>query len=114
MSTPPTKEQLTDWRERVAALDKLSDQAIPWFGAYEVANRINTELAKGRTLQGGCAYRTLRWAKKLRDGGYTDLAETARKLAQDMIPYENIPSPGWKTMCDELGFEHTPVTNNDY
>lgn len=114
MSTPPTKEQLSNWRERVDMLDMLSDQAVPWFGSYEIVNRINTELDKGRTLQGGCAYRILRFAKKLRDGGYADLAETARKLAEEMIPHENIPSPGWKTMCDELGFEHTPVASNDY
>lgn len=113
--TPPTVEQMNNWLLRVRAMSSLSDTLDVYnFDGFEVESRIRNELRKRRTLQGGCAYRIIRFANALRRAGHNEHAETAYSLAREMIPHEQSPSPGWKTMCEENNWPHTPVDANDY
>lgn len=114
MTTAPNIAQMNDWLTIIRSLVQAAEKTGVYFDGFEVEGRVRTELFKRRTLQGGCAYRVMRFAKALRDGGYTELSDSAYMLAKDMIPHENCPSPGWKTMCEDFGFTHEPVSANDY
>jgi nucleoid-associated protein YgaU len=51
-------------------------------------------------LEGGCAFRVLRAATKLRERGHD--ADEAYRVARELAPYELFPSPTWEVMCSEL------------
>jgi hypothetical protein len=54
-----------------------------------------------RALEGGCAFRVLQAATRLRERGH-GAADEAYRVARELAPYELLPSPTWEVMCSEL------------
>lgn len=52
-------------------------------------------------LEGGCAFRVLQAATRLRERGH-GAADEAYRVARELAPYELLPSPTWEVMCTEL------------
>lgn len=116
----PSQDNLRDWRQRTASLASQADMIGLHHDLYTVMQRIDVELGRHRTIQGGCAYRVLRLAKKLREFGDERADEVASNasvaaydIAFELVAHENEPSPGWKTMCAEFEFPHKKAAAND-
>lgn len=122
----PTHEQLAGWTNTTRRLATSAERLGLYHDLYEVERRINAESGY-RTLQGGCAMRVMRFASAVRALTTADLERlgvgegyikavigACLALARELIAHENIPSPGWKTMCEEGGWDYTPAGANDY
>lgn len=66
-----------------------------------VIGRVRREERLRRALEGGCAFRVLQSATRLRERGH-DAADEAYRVARELAPYELLPSPTWEVMCSEM------------
>lgn len=115
-ATPPTVAQCTDWLARIAVIMKQADQANIHHGLYQVPARIYRERtdfgSPDRTIEGGCASRLMRVTQSFRASGFDPDPVVA--LAREIIQHECLPSPGWRTLCEEYGVEFIATeTEND-
>lgn len=118
---PATPAQATVWCERIYAvadginrIERRNGLPHTDFGDLGAAcNRIARDTDWKKTIEGGAAWRIMRTAYRIRKD-YVVEAGILVQVAKEVIQHENIPSPKWLTMCDELGFPAEPTgTEND-
>lgn len=68
-----------------------------------VIGRVRREERLRCELEGGCAFRVLQAATRLRERGH-EAANEAYQIARELAPHEWLPSPTWEVMCAELGW----------